>query len=95
MLESEEVERLAATFKVLGDPTRIRILYALSRQELCVCDLAAVLNMTSSAVSHQLRVLRGSRLVKLRKEGKVVYYSLDDRHVVELFARGLEHIRHQ
>ncbi len=88
------VRRLAETFKVLGDQTRIRILSALAGQELCVCDLAAIMEMSSSAVSHQLRVLRDARLVKYRKEGKMVYYSLDDQHVVNLFEQGLEHVIH-
>lgn len=88
------VRRLAMTFKVLGDPTRIKILDALSKEELCVCDLAALLEMTSSAVSHQLRVLRDARLVKCRKEGKMAFYSLDDAHVHTLFEQGLEHVGH-
>ena len=88
------VRRLAETFRVLGDQTRIRLLSALAGQELCVCDLAAILEMSRSAVSHQLRVLRDARLVRYRKEGKMVYYSLDDRHVVNLFEQGLEHVTH-
>ena len=79
---------------MLGDATRIRILDALSRDELCVCDLAALLDMSSSAISHQLRVLRDARLVKYRREGKMVCYSLDDDHVLTLFAQGLAHIQH-
>lgn len=85
---------LAEFFKVLGDPTRIKILYALSVNEMCVCDISKLLNMTQSAVSHQLRVLRAARLVKYRKEGKVVYYSLDDEHVENVFRQGLDHIGH-
>jgi len=85
---------MAATFKVLGDPTRIRILDALSREELCVCDLALLLGTSSSAISHQLRVLRDARLVKYRKEGKMAFYSLDDNHVLTLFEQGLEHVGH-
>jgi len=88
-----ELVSLAETFKVLGDITRIRILQALSIEELCVCDLAALLEMTQSAVSHQLRLLRTNQLVKFRKQGKIVFYSLDDDHVENLFAQGLEHIR--
>lgn len=87
-------QRLAETFKVLGDTTRVKILDALSRDELCVCDLAALLRMSSSAVSHQLRVLRDAGLVKYRREGKMIFYSLDDDHVLSLFAQGLEHILH-
>lgn len=90
---SAPVEALAATFKVLGDPTRVRILLALSARELCVCDLAEIFDVTPSAVSHQLRLLRHHRLVRPRRDGKLVYYSLDDDHVRELFAEGLRHVR--
>ena len=86
---------LAELFKVLGDPTRTKILTALEIQELCVNDIADVLNMTKSAVSHQLRVLRSSRLIKQRREGKEIYYSLDDNHVVQLFECALIHIKEQ
>ena len=91
MLTDETVLKGAEIFKLLGDPTRVKLLCALSRRELCVCDLSAVLGMTQSAVSHQLRVLRGAHLVKFRKEGKVVYYSLADAHVSRLLAIGVEH----
>lgn len=84
---------LAELFKVFGDPTRIRILYALSAEELCVCDIAAVLNMSQSAISHQLRVLKQSRLVKFRRDGKTVYYSLADSHVKTILDQGLEHVQ--
>lgn len=94
MLSPGVVQRLAVTFKVLGEPTRIKILDALSKGELCVCDLAALLEMSSSAVSHQLRVLRDARLVKYRKVGKMACYSLDDAHVLSLFEQGLEHVGH-
>mgnify|MGYP005840414163 CR=1 FL=1 len=94
ILPEETVYRLAETFKVLGDPTRIKIINALLKRELCVCDLAALLSMGQSAISHQLRVLRNLRLVKFRKEGKVVYYSLDDDHILSLFKQGLEHVQH-
>ncbi|RJR51765.1 MAG: transcriptional regulator [Desulfobacteraceae bacterium] len=87
------IKKLAQTFKVLGDPTRTQILYALAQDELCVCDLACLLGKTQSAVSHQLRVLRNLDLVKYRKEGKIAYYSLDDIHIRNLFAEGLEHVR--
>src|SRR5207245_8000821 len=80
------------TFKVLGDTTRVRMLDALSRAELCVCDLAALLGLSESAVSHQLRLLRGMRLVRPRRDGRLVYYTLDDQHIVGLFAQGLEHV---
>lgn len=90
--EAEVFEELSSFFKVLGDPTRMKIMWALDRQELCVCDLANLLNMTKSAVSHQLATLRMSNLVKYRKEGKSVFYSLSDEHVRMLFEAGLDHI---
>ena len=83
---------LADLFKVFGDPTRIRILYALSAQELCVCDIASVLDMTQSAISHQLRILKQMKLVKFRREGKTVYYSLADSHVETILNQGLDHV---
>jgi ArsR family transcriptional regulator, lead/cadmium/zinc/bismuth-responsive transcriptional repressor len=83
---------LADTFRALGDPTRVRILDALSRAELCVCDIAALLSLTESAVSHQLRLLRGLRLVRSRRAGRMVFYALDDDHITRLFAQGLEHV---
>jgi ArsR family transcriptional regulator len=83
---------LADLFKVFGDSTRVRIISALLHSEMCVCDIAALLGMTKSAISHQLRELRQSKLVKYRKEGKVVYYSLDDQHVETLFNQGLSHV---
>jgi DNA-binding transcriptional ArsR family regulator len=95
MLPTEQIDRLAAIYQCLGHATRVRIVQALLEQELCVCDLAQVLGMTVSAVSHQLRTLRTSRLVKNRKEGKMVYYSLDDEHVRSLYRLGLEHILHR
>lgn len=94
-LNCEEVLGLTEIFKAMGDGTRIKILHALSQEELCVCDLAEVLEMSQSAISHQLRVLRNLRLVKYRKEGKMVYYSLDDEHIINLFSQGLAHIRHR
>ncbi len=94
MLIDEDARQIAETFKILGDPTRIKILHALSRRELCVCDIAAIVAMGQSAVSHQLRLLRGARLVKYRKEGKMVWYSLDDAHISLLLAQGIEHIQH-
>ena len=86
--------RLAEIFKVLGDPTRIKLLALLSASEMCVCDIADALGMKQSAISHQLRVLRGARLVKFRKDGKEAWYSLDDDHVVKLMNQGLEHVLH-
>ncbi|MDD2733465.1 MAG: metalloregulator ArsR/SmtB family transcription factor [Desulfuromonadaceae bacterium] len=87
--------RLAETFKVLGDPTRVRILHALSLEELCVCDIASLLGTTKSAISHQLRLLRSLRIVRHRKDGRIVYYSLDDSHVGNLLREGLSHITSQ
>lgn len=92
MPEEDTILRLAGLYKIFGDPTRIRILYTLSAGELCVCDIAAVLNMTQSAISHQLRILKGSQLVKFRREGKTVYYSLADSHVATILKQGLEHV---
>ena len=86
--------QLAETFKALADPTRVRILHALLHAELCVGDLAAVLEMSESAVSHQLRLLRGLRVVRARREGKQVFYALDDEHVTRLFQLSLEHLGH-
>jgi|SRR6056297_775589 len=91
-LKEEVIYDLAETFKVLGDPTRIKILYALKESELCVCELSELLDMSSSAISHQLRVLRNNKLVKFRKEGRSVYYSLDDDHVICFLGQGLKHI---
>lgn len=95
MLVDEDARQIAETFKILGDPTRIKILHALSRRELCVCDISAIVAMGQSAVSHQLRLLRSARLVKYRKEGKMVWYSLDDTHISLLLAQGIEHIQHR
>ncbi len=94
MLAEETVIRLAEIFKILGEPTRVKILDVLARREMCVCDLAETLHMGQSAISHQLRILRGARLVKFRKEGKEVWYSLDDGHIITLFSKGLEHVKH-
>lgn len=90
--EEETLYDLADLFKVLGDSTRIKVLCALFQSEMCVCDIAALLGMTQSAISHQLRVLKQARLVKYKREGKVVYYSLDDDHVKSIFDQGLNHI---
>ncbi|MCL2128435.1 MAG: metalloregulator ArsR/SmtB family transcription factor, partial [Treponema sp.] len=83
---------LAELFKVFGDSTRVRIICALLHSPMCVCDIAALLGMSKSAISHQLRVLRQTRLVKYRREGKVVFYSLDDGHIGSIFRQGLAHI---
>lgn len=92
MPQEEKLYDLAELFKVFGDTTRVKIISALFEAEMCVCDIAELLHMTQSAISHQLRVLRQARLVKHRKEGKVVFYSLDDEHIKTIFNQGLEHI---
>ena len=92
LLSESSVGALAETFKVLGDATRVRLLDALSRSELCVCDMARLLGLSESAVSHQLRLLRSMRLVRARREGRMIFYSLDDQHIVRLFEQGLEHV---
>lgn len=94
-LPETEAQQVAETFKLLGDATRIKMLHALAKRELCVCDLAAVVEMGQSAVSHQLRLLRSARLVKYRKEGKMAWYSLDDTHIESLLAQCVEHTRHR
>ena len=95
MPNEDTFNKLADLFKLIGDTTRCRILFALDQNEMCVCDLANVLNMTKSSVSHQLAVLRRSGVVKCRRSGKEVYYTLDDEHIVKLFEIGLEHINHK
>ena len=93
LLGDHAASALAETFRVLGDVTRVRILDALSRTELCVGDIADLLGLSESAVSHQLRVLRGMRLVKPRRSGQLIFYTLDDHHIVELFEQGLRHVQ--
>jgi len=93
MLTDDEAAGLSETFSVLADPTRTKIIHALSKDELCVCDIAGILGASVSAVSHQLRVLRNMRIVKFRKNAQMVYYSLDDEHITTLFNEGLKHIR--
>ena len=95
MKPAPAVMTLAETFKVLGDPTRLRIAYALSRDELCVCDLATVLDVSQSVVSHSLRALRQMRLVRYRKVGKIAYYVLDDDHIASLLTEGFRHVEEQ
>jgi len=92
MKTDRTIQRLSETFKALGDPTRVKIIFALSHEELCVCDIANLLGATSSTVSHQLRVLRNMRLVRYRRDGKMAYYSLDDDHIGNLFDEGLRHV---
>ncbi len=95
LLDDLSAANLAGIFKALADPTRIRMVSVLAQTELCVGDLAATLGMTQSAVSHQLRLLRDMRVVKGRKQGRLVFYSLDDDHIHDLFQRGLEHVKHR
>jgi DNA-binding transcriptional ArsR family regulator len=92
-IPQKEIERLSLTYKILGDPTRLRIVMALGSGEMCVCDLAAFIGVSESAVSHQLRRLRDLALVKSRRDGQILYYSLDDNHVADLLRIGLGHIR--
>ena len=95
MKPPETVSALAETFRVLGDPTRLRIAFALSREELCVCDLATLLGVSQSVVSHSLRALRQMRLVRYRKAGKIAYYALDDAHIASLIGEGFRHVEEQ
>jgi DNA-binding transcriptional ArsR family regulator len=94
LVEDSTAVLLAETFKALSDPTRVRMVSLLADAELCVCDIAAALGMSQSAVSHQLRTLRDMRLVRWRREGRQIFYVLDDEHVADLFRRGLEHVAH-
>ena len=92
-ISAHELDRLSLTYKVLGDPNRLKIVMALRDVEMCVCDLAAFTGLTDSAVSHQLRRLKDLALIKSRREGQIVYYSLDDEHVSKILNLGLEHIK--
>lgn len=92
MVSDELIYDLAELFKVFADSTRMKIIYALMEDELCVCDIANIVGTTQSAISHQLRILKQSKLVKYRKDGKVVYYSLDDDHIEQIVKKGCEHI---
>ncbi len=91
-MAAEDVQALADTFRILGDPTRVRILDALTAGELCVNDIAELVGTSESAVSHQLRLMRGMRLVRPRRAGRQVYYSIDDQHILSLFQQGLRHV---
>jgi DNA-binding transcriptional ArsR family regulator len=91
-MRDQDLERLALVYKALGDPTRLKIVMALSRGEMCVCDLAALLNLSESATSHQIRRLKDLALVKSRRDGQILYYSLDDHHVEELIQVGQDHL---
>ena len=92
MPDDESLNELADFFKIFGDSTRVRILWALNESEMCVCDIAALLNMSQSSISHQLRVLKQNKFVKNRRDGKVVYYSLLDEHISYILKQGLTHI---
>jgi DNA-binding transcriptional ArsR family regulator len=94
-LDAHIVDGLTEIFRVLGDPTRVRILDALSRSEMCVGDLAQRLGVSESAVSHQLRLLRNTRIVRSRREGRMIFYALDHRHVLALFRQGLRHVQEE
>ncbi len=95
MLDNEFITEISTFFKILGDNTRVKILFALNHNEMCVCDIANVLNMTKSSISHQLSYLKDLNIVKSRKSGKEVYYSLDDEHVKEVFEVAISHIEHK
>lgn len=95
MLDNEFISEISIFFKILGDNTRVKILFALDHNEMCVCDIANVLNMTKSSISHQLSYLKDLNIVKSRKSGKEVYYSLDDEHVKEVFEVAISHIEHK
>ena len=95
MLDNEFITEISTFFKILGDNTRVKILFALDHNEMCVCDIANVLNMTKSSISHQLSYLKDLSIVKSRKSGKEVYYSLDDEHVKEVFEVAISHIEHK
>jgi len=93
MPPQDKLQELSQLFKVFGDPTRLKICSALFKSEMCVCDMATLFNMTQSAISHQLSVLKQARLVNYRKDGKVVYYGLDDQHIQQIFDQGYLHIQ--
>lgn len=95
MIPNESASAVAELFKALSDPTRVKMIYALLQCELCVHDLSVVVDMGQSAMSHQLRYLRNLRIVKRRKVGKTVYYSLDDSHIEQIFSQTLQHLKHQ
>lgn len=94
LIPEEQAQQVADLFKILGDTTRVKILQVLSKREMCVCDIANVIDMSQSAVSHQLRLLRTAQLVKYRKEGQNAWYSLSDNHVATLLYQGIEHVQH-
>lgn len=95
MLDNDFINEISLFFKILGDNTRVKILFALDNNEMCVCDIANVLNMTKSSISHQLSFLKQNNIVKCNRVGKEVYYSLDDEHVKEVFEVAISHIKHR
>lgn len=95
LLDSSTASKLSSFFKVIGDETRVKIIYALSKKEMCVNDIAGILEISQSAISHQLKQLKLEGQVKSRREGKNIYYSLDDQHVVDILEQALNHIRHK
>ena len=95
MLDNDFINEISLFFKILGDNTRVKILFALDNNEMCVCDIANVLNMTKSSISHQLSFLKQNNIVKCNRIGKEVYYSLDDEHVKEVFEVAISHIKHR
>ena len=92
IINEDTIFEVAELFKVFGDSTRMKIIYALLEEELCVCDIANIVGTTQSAISHQLRLLKQSKLVKFRREGKIIFYSLDDEHIAQIVKKGSEHI---
>ncbi|WP_299982006.1 metalloregulator ArsR/SmtB family transcription factor [Desulfobacula sp.] len=92
--QQEDISQMADIFKALSDPSRLKIVLALLNQEHCVCDIAVICDQTDSAISHQLRILRTMKIVKNRREGKIIYYSIDDDHVISLIHMSLNHVRH-
>jgi len=92
--QQEDIGQMVDIFKALGDPSRLKIVLALLNQEHCVCDIAVICGQTDSAISHQLRILRTMKIVKNRREGKIIYYSIDDNHVISLIHMSLDHVRH-
>ncbi len=90
---NDELLNIADTYKVLGDPTRLKIVLSLAEEELCVCDLSALVGISVSGISHQLRLLRGNRIVKYRRDGKMAYYSLDDKHISNIISEVLHHVK--
>lgn len=94
MLPEQDLLAISAIFKVLGDPTRARLVWALDQREMCVCDLAVTLNMTKSAISHQLATLKQAKIVKARRDGKNMFYSLDDQHITDIIELAREHVEH-